>query len=279
MAHGSLKDTKSDVRDEESGWSERPLSWYLVQLSSFQMAAQRMWLRGSCSWFPDAVWCQRCSESAEECLLCPRASVDSTQRAFTLTDLWRCRIPGPWVKFSSSPKLSNYFCSAIVACSKILSGRISFTPPSQIPGTEVKCQPVDKLCKNVSGGKLTKTSIPWTVCRIRLHWSINTLYWLYLYTVGTQRCAHTPVGRMRKRETHLGVMDPLPPVGNQWAPAGCVPVSSSWWFLMMKPLWIMIHSWSLSTRCRVQGQTDPLHLRKTRSGLFVVVLWRINLNK
>lgn len=32
----------------------------------------------------------------------PMASVYSTQRAFTLTDLRRCRIPGPWLKLSSS---------------------------------------------------------------------------------------------------------------------------------------------------------------------------------
>lgn len=277
----ALKDTRSDVGDKESGWSERPLSWYLVQLSSFQMAARHMWLRGSCSWFPDAVWCRRCSESAEECLLCPRASVDSTQRAFTLTDLRRCRIPGPWVKFSSSPKLCNCFCSAIVEMhvqKYFLGGSLSLFPPRSL-AQRLNVSLLINYVKNVSGGKLTKTSVLWTVCHIPLRWSINTLYWLYLYTVGTQRCAHTPVGRMRKRETHLGVTDPLPPVGNQWAPAGCVPVSSSWWFLMMKPFWIMIHSWSLATRRRVQGQTDPLHLRKTRSSLFVVVLWRINLNK
>lgn len=258
------------LRDKESGWSERPLSWYLVQLSSGYGTSRLMQL---------VSWRRAASAPLRVCrrmfALCPRASVDSTQRAFTLTDLRRCRIPGPWVKFSSSPKR----CNCWDACSKILSGRISFTPPSQIPGTEVKCQPVDKLCKNVSRGKLTKTSILSTVCRIRLHWSINTLLGLYLYTVGTQRRAHTPVGRTRKRETHLGVTDPLPPVGNHWAPAGCVPVSSSWWFLMTEPFWIMIPSWSLSTRRHVRGQTDPLHLRKTGSSLFVDVLWRIHLNK
>lgn len=187
-------------------------------------------------------------------------------------------VHSPWQIYGGAEFLAHGWnslhrlSSAIVFALQLLRGMFKNTFwedlfHSSLPGTEVKCQPVDKLCKNVSRGKLTKTSILGTVCRIRLHWSINTLYRLYLYTVGTQRCAHTPVGSMRKRETHLGVMDPLPPVGNQWAPAGCVPVSSSWWFLMMKPFWIMIHSWSLSTRRRVQGQTDPLHLRENTQWL------------
>lgn len=46
---------------------------------------------------------------------------------------------------------------------------------SSLPGTEVKCHPVDKLCKNVSGGNLTKASILSAACRIRLRWSINTV--------------------------------------------------------------------------------------------------------
>lgn len=71
------------------------------------MAARCVWLRGSCTSFPGTVSCLRCSVSAEECLSCVYGRLHATQRAFALTDLRRCRIPGPRVKFSSSPKLCS----------------------------------------------------------------------------------------------------------------------------------------------------------------------------
>lgn len=103
-----------------------------VQLSSFQMAARHIWLQGSCSWFPDAVRRRRCSESAEECLLCVHG------RLCTLHN-----IHSPWQIYRGAEFLArgwnslHHLSSAIVfffflrsKCSKILSGRISFPPPS-----------------------------------------------------------------------------------------------------------------------------------------------------
>lgn len=170
------------LRDEESGWSERPLSWYSVQLSSFPNG--RSAYVTSCRWFPDAVCCRRCSESAEECLLCVH------RRLWTPHN-----VHSPWQIYGGAEFLAHGWnslhrpSSAIVFALQLLRRMFKNTYREDLvhcslPGTEVKCQPVDKLCKNVSRGKLTKTSILWTVRRIRLHWSINT---------GGTGCTCTPV--------------------------------------------------------------------------------------
>lgn len=68
--------------------------------------------------------------------------------------------------------------------------RISFSLHSQIHVEEVKCHPVDKLCKTDSGGKLTKASMLSAVCRIRLRCSINTVCTRCTCTLFVHRVGH-----------------------------------------------------------------------------------------
>lgn len=68
----------------------------------FKKAAQCDWLLGlmqliSCL----HVICAALRVCSTKCALCLWVSLNTTQNASTMTDLWRCRIPGLWVKFSS----------------------------------------------------------------------------------------------------------------------------------------------------------------------------------
>lgn len=92
--------------------------------------------------------------------------------------------------------------------------RISFSRHSQIHVEEVKCHPVDKLCKTDSGGKADKgiNALSGVLYPFTLQHQ-HSLYPLYLYTVCTPRQARMPVGGMQRSETHLGVTNPLPLLG------------------------------------------------------------------
>lgn len=136
MAHGSLKDTKTDVKGQRIR-----MEWTTTELV---FGTAFLFPNGRSAYVTSRLvqfvpWRRVASALLRVCrrmfALCPRASVDSTQHAFTLTDLRRCRIPGPWVKFSSSPKLCNCFCSAIVEMhvkKYFLGGSLSLLPPRSL---------------------------------------------------------------------------------------------------------------------------------------------------
>lgn len=268
------------LRDEESGWSERPLSWYSVQLSSFPNG--RSAYVTSCRWFPDAVCCRRCSESAEECLLCVHGR------------LWTPHnVHSPWQIYGGAEFLAHGWnslhrpSSAIVFALQLLRRMFKNTYREDLvhcslPGTEVKCQPVDKLCKNVSRGKLTKTSILWTVRRIRLHWSINIVPAVPVHrwytALCTALCTYTSWQDAKAWNTPRGDGSTSP----CWEPMSSCRLCSCKLIMMILNDEAVLNNDSqlkpLNTAPRSRTNR-PFASWETRRGWFGVVLWRINLNK
>lgn len=112
----------SRVQSTGKGWGEWGFWWTSSQpafgvvllfskgsLKKKKKPAECNWLASLYVWFPASVLSELGCEVVQHRVysVCLWASLNATQKPCTVTDLWRCRIPGLWVKFPSSPGLNN----------------------------------------------------------------------------------------------------------------------------------------------------------------------------